>query len=29
VYQEVKWKNVYLFEQQITPMEYELILPNV
>ena len=29
VYQEVKWRNVYLFEQQITPMEYELILPNI
>ncbi|KZZ19210.1 hypothetical protein A3751_21140 [Oleiphilus sp. HI0080] len=29
VYQEVKWRNVYLFEQQITPMEYALILPNV
>lgn len=29
VYKEVKWKNVYLFEQQVTPMEYELILPNV
>lgn len=29
VYQDVKWRNVYLFEQQITPMEYELILPNV
>ena len=29
VYQDVKWRNVYLFEQQITPMEYQLILPNV
>ena len=29
VYDEVKWRNVYLFEQQITPLEYELILPNV
>jgi len=29
VYQDIKWRNVYLFEQQITPMEYQLILPNV
>lgn len=29
VYQAIKWRNVYLFEQQITPMEYQLILPNV
>jgi len=29
VYQDVKWRNVYLFEHQITALEYELLLPNV
>jgi glutamine synthetase len=29
VYSEVKWHNLQLFEQQITPMEYALLLPMV
>ncbi len=29
IYSAVKWHNVYLFEQQITPMEYDLLLPVV
>ncbi len=29
IYSAVKWHNVYLFEQQVTPMEYELLLPFV
>lgn len=29
IYSAVKWHDVYLFEQQVTPMEYELLLPFV
>ncbi len=29
IYSAVKWHNIYLFEQQVTPMEYELLLPVV
>jgi glutamine synthetase len=27
VYQTCKWSEVQLFERQITPLEYELLLP--
>lgn len=29
IYSAVKWHDVYLFENQVTPMEYELLLPFV
>jgi glutamine synthetase len=29
VYKAVKWSNVYLFESQVTALEYELLLPVV
>lgn len=29
IYSAVKWHDVYLFENQVTPLEYELLLPFV
>lgn len=29
VYQSCKWSELRMFEQQVTPMEYELLLPYI